>query len=210
MSGSVRIKICGLTEPEDAVIAIDAGADLVGVNFVPGSRRCVGLRTAEAICEQLAGTDVERVAVFQNQSWEDIERVLRRVEFDRVQLHGEETEEEVELLELPVIKALGGADLDAALAFPGSMLLLDHPSEGGGQGRVWDWSEASALIEAGLDVILAGGLDPSNVGQAIEAVGDIPPWGVDVATGVEGDGLRKDAARIKAFVESVRRAEQGE
>lgn len=207
MSGSVRIKICGVTHPDDAMAAVDAGADLIGINFVPTSTRVVDLRTAEAICESIADTQVERVAVFRDQEWNEIERVLRRVDFERVQLHGDETEEEVELVELPVIKALAGADLELAEQFPGSILLLDHPSEGGGQGRVWDWSEASQLIEIGLDVILAGGLDPSNVAQAIEGVGDIPPWGVDVATGVAGEGARKDAAKMKAFVEAVRRAE---
>ncbi|MEE2665801.1 MAG: phosphoribosylanthranilate isomerase [Myxococcota bacterium] len=210
MSGSVRIKICGITHPDDATAAVEAGADLIGVNFVPISKRGVDLRNAEAICQRVDGTGVERVAVFQDQAWNEIERVLRRVEFERVQLHGDETEEEVELIELPVIKALAGADLELAQQYPGSMLLLDHPSDGGGQGKVWDWSEASALIEIGLDVILAGGLDPSNVGQAIDGVGDIPPWGVDVATGVEGEGVRKDPDAMKAFVEAVRRAEDAE
>jgi phosphoribosylanthranilate isomerase len=210
VSGSVRIKICGITHPDDAAAAIEAGADLIGVNFVPTSKRAVDLRTAEAICQRVEGTGVERVAVFQDQGWSEIERVLRRVEFERVQLHGGETEEEVEMIELPVIKALAGADLELAQQFPGSMLLLDHPSEGGGQGKVWDWSEASALIEIGLDVILAGGLDPSNVGQAIDGVGDIPPWGVDVATGGEDEARRKDPAAMKAFVEAVRRAEDAE
>ena len=208
MSGNVRIKICGITHPDDAAAAIDAGADLIGVNFVPTSRRYVDLRTAEAICQRIDGADVERVAVFKDQTWHDIERVLRRVEFERVQLHGDETEEEVELVELPVIKALPGANLELAEQYPGSMLLLDHPSEGGGQGKVWDWSEASALIEIGLDVILAGGLDPLNVGEALSGVGDILPWGVDVATGVEGADHRKDATLIKAFVDAVRRAEE--
>lgn len=210
MSGNIRIKICGITEPEDAVAAAEAGADLIGVNFVPTSRRCVDLRTATAVCEALAGAEVERVAVFQNQEWAEIERVLRQAEFERVQLHGQETEEEAELIELPVIKALPGADLELAEQYPGSILLLDHPSEGGGRGNVWDWSEASALIEIGLDVILAGGLAPDNVGQAIDGCGDIPPWGVDVATGVEDGSLRKDPARMKAFVDAVRAAEDGE
>ena len=96
----------------------------------------------------------------------------------------------------------------AAETYPGTILLLDHPSEGGGKGKVWDWSEASSLIELGHDVILAGGLDPDNVGRALEDVGDVLPWGVDVATGVEGDGYRKDPAKMKAFVQAVRNVEE--
>jgi len=208
VSGNVRIKICGITHPDDAVAAVEAGADLIGLNFVPTSRRRIDPNRAAAICQAVEGSGVERVAVFQDQGWDEIERVLRRAEFERVQLHGSETEEEVELVELPVIKALPGADLELAEQYPGSMLLLDHPSEGGGRGNTWDWSEASALIEIGLDVILAGGLNPENVAQAIDGVGDIAPWGVDVATGVEGDDLRKDPGRMKAFVEAVRQAEE--
>ena len=165
---------------------------------------------AEAICEQVSGSGVERVAVFRDQGWDEIDRVLRRVDFDRVQLHGRETEEEVELIELPVIKAIPGADLEMAEQYPGSILLLDHPTEGGGQGKSWDWSEASKLIEMGLDVILAGGLDPTNVGAAIAGVGDLLPWGVDVATGVESADMRKDPDKMRAFVEAVRRAEEPE
>lgn len=210
MSGTIRIKICGVQDADDAAAAVDAGADLIGVNFVPESKRCVDIRTAEAICERLSGTGVDSVALFRDQGWEGVERVLRRVDFDRVQLHGSETEEEVELIELPVIKAIPGADVELADQFPGSILLLDHPSEGGGQGNAWDWSEASVLIALGLDVILAGGLDPSNVGEAIEGVGDLFPWGVDVATGVEGADGRKSPEKMKAFVEAVRLAEAAE
>jgi len=74
---------------------------------------------------------------------------------------------------------------------------------------VWEWSEAAPLIESGFDVILAGGLSPDNVGGALAALGDLLPWGVDVATGVEGSGYRKDAARLAAFVQAVRKAEAG-
>ena len=206
MSGSVRIKICGITHPDDAVAAIDAGADLIGLNFVPGSPRQIDARSADAIASRVEG-QVERVAVFRDAPWGEIERLLRRVEVERVQLHGDEAPEDVEQLDLPVIKALRGADLEAAERFPGTILLLDHPTEGGGRGQPWPWSQAADVIGAGHDVILAGGLDPENVGQAIGELGDLLPWGVDVATGVEGDGFRKDAARIKAFIEAVRAAE---
>ena len=112
---------------------------------------------------------------------------------------------DVESVDLPAIKAIRGADLEAAENYPGAILLLDHPHAGGGQGQSWDWSEAEQLIAMGQDVIIAGGLSPENVEQALEDVGDIPPWGVDVATGVENDAFGKDPARMKAFVEAVRR-----
>jgi phosphoribosylanthranilate isomerase len=205
---SVRIKVCGVRHPDDAQAAADAGADLIGINFVPTSPRCVELREAEAIAERVAGR-VERVAIFQNASWDEVERVTRRIEFERVQFHGDETEDEVEMVDLPVIKAIRGADLVAAEQYPGTLLLLDHPTEGGGRGKSWNWSEAGALIAQGYDVILAGGLHPGNVGTVLADLGDLPPWGVDVATGVEGDGHRKDPARIAAFIEAVRKAEEG-
>ena len=206
MSGNVRIKICGVQNPEDALAAVEAGADLVGVNFVPSSPRCVDIPTAEAICDAIANSPVEKVALFQNATWDEIEHVLRRVDFDRVQFHGDETEEEVELVDLPVIKAIRGADVESAETYPGTLLLLDHPSEGGGKGAAWDWSEASEIIDLGFDVILAGGLNPENVAAALGELGGALPWGVDVATGVEVDGY-KDPARMAAFIAAVREAE---
>ena len=205
MSGNVRIKICGVRSVEDALSAAEAGADLIGLNFVPGSPRCLDLRTAEAISEALAELPVERVALFRDANWDEIDTVLRRVEFDRIQFHGDETEDDVESVDLPAIKAIRGADQEAAELYPGAILLLDHPHTGGGKGQAWDWSEAEDLIAHGHDVIVAGGLTPENVEQALSDVGDIPPWGVDVATGVEGPEGAKDMARMKAFVEAVRR-----
>ncbi len=204
---TVRIKICGIVHPDDAAAAVDAGADLIGLNFVPGSPRRLSLDMAERIATRVAG-QVERVAVFQNASWDEIERVTRRVDLERIQLHGEETEQDVEMLDYPVIKAVRGADREAAETYPGTLLLLDHPTRGGGQGQVWNWAEAAALIHEGIDIILAGGLTPENVAQALEALGDYLPWGVDVATGVEGEAFRKELARMQAFVAAVRSQEK--
>ena len=208
MTGSVRIKICGVTTPEDALAAVEAGADLIGINFVPGSKRQVDVAQALEICEALEGHDVERVALFRDEQWDVIDPILQRVPFERVQFHGDETEDEVEAVDLPTIKAIRGADHDAAETYPGSILLLDHPHEGGGQGQAWDWSEAEDLIAHGYDVIIAGGLTPDNVAQALADVGVIPPWGVDVATGVEDGDRRKDPEKMRAFVEAVREREE--
>ena len=207
MTGSVRIKICGGRTPEDALAAVEAGADLIGINFVEGSKREVDVRQALEICQALEGQDVERVALFRDAQWDKIDGILRRVPFERVQFHGSETEEEVEAVDLPTIKAIRGADQEAAETYPGSILLLDHPHQGGGQGQAWDWREAEDLIAHGHDVIIAGGLTPENVADALADVGEIPPWGVDVATGVEGEGVAKDPARMRAFVEAVRQRE---
>jgi phosphoribosylanthranilate isomerase len=207
VSGSVRVKICGITHPDDAEAAVDAGADLIGLNFVPGSSRCLDVATAEAIAQRVEGR-IERVAVFRDATPEEIQRVLRRVEFERIQFHGSETEEEVEEVDLPVIKAILGADLDAAEEYPGTILLLDHPTDGGGRGKSWNWSEAAALIEKGVDAILAGGLDPDNVSEALASLGDLLPWGVDVATGVESEDGRKDPEKMARFVAKVRAAEK--
>jgi phosphoribosylanthranilate isomerase len=207
VTGGIRIKVCGVTHPDDAAAAVDAGVDLIGLNFVPDSPRRLDLNTAEAIANRVAG-EVERVAVFCNAPWNEVENVTRRIELERIQFHGEESEDEVEMVDLPVIKAVRGADREAAQTYPGALLLLDHPTGGGGRGKAWNWSEAAELIAEGYDIILAGGLDPENVGEALGNLGDLPPWGVDVATGVEGEGYRKDPARIQAFISAVRRAEE--
>ncbi len=209
MIGSVRLKICGLVHVDDAQAAVDAGADLIGLNFVPTSPRRLDVKTAAAIAQRV-GQQAERVGVFQDMPLEQIEGVLRFVELERIQFHGNETPEDVAEVDLPVIKAIRGADREAVKRYPGTIVLLDHPTEGGGRGKAWDWSGAAELIGEGCDVILAGGLTPENVGDALASLGDLLPWGVDVATGVEGEGHRKDPGKIRSFIEAVRKAEESE
>jgi phosphoribosylanthranilate isomerase len=205
---TVRIKICGVVDADDAAAAVEAGADLIGLNFVPESPRCLELAEAEAIAKRVAG-QVELVAVFRDAPWSEIERVTRRIDLERVQLHGDESEEDIELIDQPVIKAVRGADREAADRYPGALLLLDHPTRGGGQGQAWNWTEAAELIAEGQDLILAGGLTPDNVADTLADLGDLLPWGVDVATGVEQDGsIRKDPKRMAAFVAAVRQSEE--
>ena len=114
MSGSVRIKICGIRSSDEGRAAVDAGADLIGLNFVSGSPRCLDIRQAEAICESVSETEVERVALFRDATWDEIDTVLRRIDVTRVQFHGDETEEDLEAIDLPAIKAIRGADQEAA------------------------------------------------------------------------------------------------
>ncbi len=118
MTGSVRIEICGVRTAEDALAAVEAGADLIGINFVAGSPREVDAKQALEICEALEDHDVERVALFRDAHWDDIDGILRRVPFERVQFHGSETEEEIEAIDLPTIKAIRGADQEAADTYP--------------------------------------------------------------------------------------------
>lgn len=199
---TIRVKICGITHPDDAELAVEAGADMIGLNFVPESPRYVDPKLAAVIAERVAGR-AERVGVFRNAEIEDIERVLRQVDLDRLQFHGEETEEQVEAVDLPVIKAIRGADMEAVEQYPGTIVLLDHPDGGAGAGNPWKWADAAELVESGHDVILAGGLSPENVAQALGELGD-PPWGVDVASGVEASNYRKDPQKLKEFVRAVR------
>jgi phosphoribosylanthranilate isomerase len=202
--GRVRVKICGVVSPADALAAVDAGADLIGFNFVPESKRFISLEKAKAIHASLASAKVETVALFRNAAQEEVARILDAVAFDWVQFHGEETPEEISGVVGPVIKALRGADAQEAARFPSAVLLLDHPVESGGGGQDWDWSAARGLIEQGRQVILAGGLRPGNVEAALRSLGGIMPWAVDVASGVELDSAGKDPAKMKAFVEAVR------
>jgi phosphoribosylanthranilate isomerase len=204
---TIRVKICGVRSVSEAEAAVAAGADLVGLNFVPGSKRCLDVREAQDIARSLEGK-AERVALFQDAEATAIEGILARVAVERVQLHGDESPAFARELRRPIIKALRGADRAAAARYPTAVLLLDHPDGRGGGGAPWAWRDAREVIEAGRDVLLAGGLRPDNVGAALESLAGAAPWGVDVASGVEDMGGQKCPLQMRAFVDAVREVER--
>jgi len=203
------VKICGITSVADAVLAVTAGADAIGLNFVPSSKRVIDVATAAHISEAVGG-DVEVVCVVADRSSSELEELRVATGIRWLQLHGSESPEELELLLPQAYKAIAIAtreDVARASEYGGSRLLVDAKIAGelGGTGQRFDWSLAVPLA-ARRDVIVAGGLTPENVA---DAVGALRPFGVDVASGVEDprNPRAKDAARVRAFVEAARSAE---
>ncbi|MEE9281314.1 MAG: tryptophan synthase subunit beta [Myxococcota bacterium] len=199
----MQVKICGVTRLEDARVAIDAGADAIGLNFVEGTPRAVDPAVAREIGEAARGR-VLRVGVFRNASPQRIADLVESVGLDAVQLHGEESPAYVEDLPYPVIKALPGDDSlqEQARRYPGADLLVDHPA-GAGSGQSWNFALARALVSRGRRVWLAGGLSADNVAMAVHAAN---PHGVDAASSVESAPGRKSAERVRAFVAAARAA----
>jgi tryptophan synthase beta subunit len=197
------VKICGLTNLADAEAAIDAGADAIGLNFVSGTPRCIDVSLARQIAQATAGRAV-RFGVFRDAPLADVERIATEVGLDVVQLHGSESGAYAAGLTFPVLKVLPGdaSALAAAKTFPDADLLLDSPA-GGGSGRTWEFTHALPLVESGRRVWIAGGLTPENVAEAVKQAS---PYGVDASSSLETAPGRKDAARMRAFVEAVRGA----
>lgn len=205
----LRIKICGLTTSQDATAAIEFGADALGFNFFPGSKRYVG-RETDWIA-QLPG-DVEKLAVLVNPSWDEAKRTAVAAGITGLQLHGSESPEFCQrLMEAGIRfeKALPVSGPDSLAHLPDfstrTVLLDSGAREFGGSGRTFPWEVARAFIEANpqMRVILAGGLSPENVAEAVTAV---RPSGVDVTTGVEASPGRKDYGRLRAFILAARAA----
>jgi phosphoribosylanthranilate isomerase len=197
---TVRVKICGVTRLEDALAAARLGADAIGFNFWPGSKRFIAPAVASRIVRQLPPL-VTSVGVFVDPSHEEAVAAAAISGVQGLQLHGAETPIFCRSFQLPVLKAIpvGGPEaLAAADRYPGlSGLLLDAPSPGhGGSGQPCHWPTARALAGRG-PVILAGGLHPGNVAEAIAAV---RPWGVDAASGVESSPGVKDHERLARFI----------
>jgi phosphoribosylanthranilate isomerase len=199
-----RVKICGITRPEDGLAAANLGADAIGLVFYEPSPRNVSVEQARAILRKLPPF-VTVVGLFVNPMTEKVWDVLDRVPLDVLQFHGDEKPETCERFDMPYIKALrvrAGDDLSVAIKSYSTAqgILLDTHVEGlaGGSGQTFDWG----LVPDDIDkpVILAGGLTPDNVAQAVRQV---QPYAVDVSGGVEADKGIKDAAKIEAFVQAV-------
>ncbi len=204
MGARTRIKICGITNVDDAFCAVEAGADALGFVFYEKSPRYARPLKVQRIVAALPPF-VTTVGLFVNQSGETIRQIMRLTRLQVVQLHGDEPPAACRLDPYQVIKALPVRDessLSGAEDYPVSALLLDAWSgkQYGGSGRCFDWRLAGALSKK-LPLILAGGLTPENVAAAIRQVG---PYGVDVAGGVEDRPGRKNHDKIIQFVNAVR------
>lgn len=202
-----RVKICGLTRPEDVRAAVAAGADAIGLNLARGPRR-IGLDQAAALAA-LVPPPVCVVALLVDASEEAVLAAAAATRAGAVQLHGDEPPELASRIarRLPVIKAFriaSRADLDRARGYPADIHLFDAAVAGqlGGTGRTWDVAWLAGA-EPGRPVMIAGGLTPANVAAAVAAA---KPWAVDTASGVESSPGIKDAELMRAFVAAAKGA----
>lgn len=200
----IRVKICGITRPEDAIAAADAGADAIGLVFYPPSPRAVTPAQARGILAVLPPF-VTTVGLFVDAAVAAIDEVIDSVPLDVLQFHGNESAADCGRYARPYIKAVrmqAGVDLHAVAATyaDSQALLVDTYVKGvaGGTGEVFDWQRLPADLAKPL--ILAGGLEPGNVAAACRQVS---PWGVDVSGGVEAGKGIKDGQKIRSFIEGV-------
>ena len=200
------VKICGITNEEDALMAVGLGADALGFVFAPSSRQ-VTAESARDIVKRLPA-DVLTIGVFRDQDPGEVTRTVLHAGLSGAQLHGHETPADAEKVRsVARVLFVGFAAGDPGLAhvddYGADAVLLD--AEVPGSGHVFDWSLAES-IPIGKRVILAGGLDPRNVADGIATV---RPWGVDVSSGVQvtGDPTRKDAVKVHAFIKAAREAD---
>jgi phosphoribosylanthranilate isomerase len=203
---SVRVKICGITRLDDALYAAELGADALGFNFWPGSKRYVDPEAAAAIIGQLPPF-VSAVGLFVNQLPSEVLHLAALSRIGVIQLHGDEEPRDCAGHVLPVIKAfrVGKPEDLAPIARYGTVtaVLLDAPGAGfGGSGRTFDWQLARGAV-VGKPIVLAGGLTPENVGAAVHAA---RPWAVDVASGVESSPGVKDPERMARFIRAAKEA----
>jgi phosphoribosylanthranilate isomerase len=206
----VRVKICGLTNLEDALASIDAGADALGFIFYPKSPRYLTPEAAAAIITQLPPF-VSKVGVFVDESHDHIREIARSTGIDTLQLHGNETPDFTTRLQeqsFKVIKAFRIKDqstLSQLQSYRSAAFLLDSyvPGQLGGTGAKFNWDLALQAKSSGIPIILAGGLDPENIADAVSKVA---PFAVDVSSGVEATPGRKDLSKVRDFITRARKA----
>ena len=207
---SVKVKICGITQLDDALAAVEAGADALGFMFHEPSPRHLTPSAAAKITRHLPPF-VAKVGVFVNASADVVRRIVAECGLDAVQLHGDETPEFCgQFAPLKVIKAFRIRDEKSLLPlsdFETDAWLLDSfvPGKEGGTGTTFNWDLANQAKESGRPIILAGGLTPENIAEAVH---EVWPYAVDVSSGVEAAPGRKDAALVRAFIAAVRSMEQ--
>jgi phosphoribosylanthranilate isomerase len=200
----VFVKICGITTEEDALLAVAMGADAIGFVFAPSSRQIAPARAAD-IAKRLP-PEILTVGIFRDTAPARVVDQVQHAGLRAAQLHGHETAAETtwvrERIPLVIKVFPGGApELARAPTYGADIVMLDSASPG--SGRVFDWSLAEGA-PSGLRILLAGGLTPDNVGEAIERV---RPWGVDVATGVESAPGVKDPVLVRRFIQAAQAAE---
>jgi len=203
----VIVKICGITNPEDARIAVDLGADALGFIFVPSSPRFIRPDAAAEILDSFP-TSLRKAGVFVNAKREEILAVLKKTGINCLQLHGDELPDDTQGYSVPVWKAFRVADsFDPGVLdrYPVDAFVLDafQPKMYGGTGKTFDWRHA---VEARKHyrIILGGGLTPDNIVRAVETV---RPFGVDVNSGVERSPGKKDAALLKKLFKNIKNIE---
>jgi phosphoribosylanthranilate isomerase len=213
------IKICGTTNLEDAQLAAEAGADALGFIFAPSARRIAPAAAAEII--PVLPSKVEKVGVFVNEPAGQLGEMVTTLGLTAVQLHGDETSEVVHAIEAAfggdfrIIKALaaeaasGDSPLSDEFARPKRAFLLDNTGLGarGGTGEAFSWHDTALgvrKLSLRFNFIIAGGLTPENVSEAIRL---FRPWGVDVVSGVESKPGKKDPGKLRAFIQAVREAD---
>ena len=200
----IKVKICGMTQLKDALFAVEQGVDAVGFIFYKKSPRAVTMKTVREIITKLPPL-VDTVGVFVNESAERLNKIADYCGLDLVQLHGEESPAFCGKIHRRVIKAFRVKDLQSIKQlekFPVSGFLLDTFSDDlhGGTGKTFDWNLALPAKKMG-PVILAGGLTPRNI---LQAVRQVRPYGVDVCSGVEKSPGIKDLEKVRAFLKNIR------
>jgi phosphoribosylanthranilate isomerase len=206
---STRVKICGITNLADALAAVEAGADALGLNFCEESPRCISVKTAAEISKQLPPF-VMRVGLFVNAPEDLVTRAIGECSLSFLQFHGDEASEfctQFGLMSMKAFRIRNEESLKELPKFSTDAYLLDaHSLEArGGTGKKFNWDLAIEAQKFGKPIFLAGGLTPANVAEAVRKV---RPFGVDVSSGVESLPGKKDHAQVRAFIAAVRRVDE--